>query len=68
LIENDNSWRKLPITEKQVMVLHDLVCEWFEKLTRGQASDLINILLREDGNPFANSFHKFDGNTLKENK
>ena len=41
----NGQWKRKPITERQVELLHDLVGEWVGKLNRGQASPLIEMFL-----------------------
>tara|TARA_Y100000748_G_scaffold66716_1_gene54140 strand:- start:102 stop:347 length:246 start_codon:yes stop_codon:yes gene_type:complete len=64
--ENE-AWRKRPITEKQAMLLHDLSCEMFASLKRGEASDLIHQML-SNSDPQFNKRDSFDEDTLEENK
>jgi len=64
--ENE-TWRKRPITEKQAMLLHDLACEMFASLKRGEASDLIHQMI-SNSDPKFNKRGSFDEDTLEENK
>ena len=60
-------WKQKPITQKQGELLHDLVCEWFTKLNRGQASQLIEMFLSKDENPFTTG-SDYDDETLERHK
>jgi|TARA_B100001540_G_C15460095_1_gene485211 hypothetical protein len=63
----NGQWKKKPITQKQGELLHDLVCEWFSKLNRGQASQLIEMFLSKDENPFTGG-RDYDDETLERHK
>jgi hypothetical protein len=39
--EPNDGWRNRPISQKQAELLHDLSCEMFARLTRGEAWDMI---------------------------
>jgi len=44
-----------------------LVCEWFTKLNRGQASQLIEMFLSKDENPFTTG-SDYDDETRERHK
>jgi len=44
-VEPNDGWRSKPISQKQAELLHDLSCQMFASLTRGEAWDMIAKML-----------------------
>ena len=62
-----DNWKNKPITVKQAELLYDLTCELISKMTRGRASQMIGMFLKN--NPTENNLmQSFDSETLEEGK
>lgn len=50
---NDQQWRKLPVTKKQEVVMDELHIPFDPNMTRGEASDAITEELENAPHPFS---------------
>ena len=65
---NENTaWRNKQITQKQAQLLHDLICEMVSTMSRGDAADMIDVMLTKPGLNLSKKA-SFDKDTLEKHK